>query len=195
VIRIVLAKKPALLRGALATALSLESDFLVVCELDTVGGLPVAMQAGRADVAVADLQLLRAEALDDWPGPDRLVLLAGRHEAGALQRAIRAGVLGAVAKEAALCQLPFAVRTVAKGNRFIDPDLAATALVTPESPLTRREFEVLRLAAQGAVPVEIADKLFLSNRTVHNYLSAAVRKTGARTRVEAIRMAEQNGWL
>lgn len=92
-------------------------------------------------------------------------------------------------------ELAAAVRTVAAGGSVIDPALASAALLAPESPLTQRETEVLRLSATGAQPMEIAERLFLSYGTVRNYLTSAVGKLGARNRIDAVRIATESGWI
>jgi two-component system response regulator DesR len=77
----------------------------------------------------------------------------------------------------------------------IDPGLAADAIADGVSPLTEREHDVLSAAATHATAAEIAASLYLSEGTVRNYLSAAIRKLGARNRTEALRIAEEKGWL
>ena len=78
---------------------------------------------------------------------------------------------------------------------MIDPGLAADAIADGVSPLTAREQDVLAAATKRATAAEIAAELYLSEGTVRNYLSAAIRKLGARNRAEAIRVAEEKGWL
>jgi len=84
---------------------------------------------------------------------------------------------------------------VAAGERVVDPVLAADTLRDGTSPLTARERDVLIAARPGSTVSEIAGKLFLSEGTVRNYLSAAIAKTGTRNRVEAVRTADERGWL
>ena len=87
------------------------------------------------------------------------------------------------------------VRRVAAGERVIDPDLIAAALETGSSPLTAREADVLRAAETGNPTELIATQLSLAPATVRNYLSNAITKTGARNRIDAIRIARDAGWL
>jgi DNA-binding NarL/FixJ family response regulator len=88
-----------------------------------------------------------------------------------------------------------AIRRVMAGERVLDPALAAAALAEGESPLTPRETEVLG-AARGGEPVsDLAGRLHLSAGTVRNYLSSAMQKLGAHSRAEAVRVAEDKGWL
>ena len=99
------------------------------------------------------------------------------------------------AARAPVAELARAIRAVVAGERVIDRELAAAALAIGATPLSAREADVLREAADGATVAEIARRLFLSEVTVRNYLSSAIGKTGARTRVEAARVAEEKGWL
>jgi two-component system response regulator DesR len=115
--------------------------------------------------------------------------------AGYLRRAMEAGALGFVVKDAPAEQLADAVRRVARGERVVDPALAAATLAGGASPLTARERDALVAARDGATIADIAKLLFLSEGTVRNYLSSAISKTGTRNRVEALRVAEDNGWL
>ena len=108
---------------------------------------------------------------------------------------MESGALGFVVKDAPAEQLADAVRRVAVGERVVDPGLAAATLAGGASPLTGRERDVLVASRDGATVADIAGKLFLSEGTVRNYLSAAIAKTGARNRVEAMRVADERGWL
>ena len=121
--------------------------------------------------------------------------MAGRRRPGDLRRAVAAGVMGYLLIDAPPEDLADAVRRVAQGERVIDAELAFAALETAERPLTERELDVLRLAAKGASSAEIANHLFLSVRTVRNHMSRIIGKIGARNRVDAIRIADDAGWL
>ena len=128
--------------------------------------------------------------------PDTRVLIVttfGRP--GYLRRALQAGASGFVVKDTPAAQLADAVRRVHAGLRVVDPALATDSLVAGESPLTARETEVLQAARDGSSVAAIAGKLFLSEGTVRNHLSAAIGKTGASNRAEAVITAEGNGWL
>jgi two-component system response regulator DesR len=114
---------------------------------------------------------------------------------GYLRRAMEAGASGFVVKDTPAAQLADAVRRVHAGLRVVDPTLAAETLVAGTSPLTSRETDVLRAAREGGTVADIARSLHLSEGTVRNHLSAAIGKTGARTRAEAVRLAVENGWL
>ena len=200
-IRLLLADDQNLVRTALATMLDLEDDFQVVAQVargDEV--VQVALET-EPDVALLDIEmpgmdgLAAAAALShELPGC-RLIMLTAFARPGYLRRAMEAGASGFVVKDAPAEQLADAVRRVALGQRVVDPGLAAATLAGGTSPLTGREREVLVAARDGATVADIAGKLFLSEGTVRNYLSAAIAKTGTRNRVEAVRQAEQKGWL
>ncbi|GAB2475528.1 response regulator transcription factor [Xylanimonas ulmi] len=200
-IRLLLADDQALVRGALAALLDLESDLTVVAQVGRGDEVVAAALASRADVALLDVEMpgldgiaaaaaLRAQA----PGCRSLIVTTfGRP--GYLRRALDAGAAGFVVKDTPAEQLADAVRRVHAGLRVVDPDLAVQSLTVGDSPLTDRERDVLRLAEGGDTVAQIARSAFLSEGTVRNYLSAAIGKTGARTRAEAVRLARDNGWL
>ena len=125
----------------------------------------------------------------------RALILTTFGRPGYLRRAMESGARGFVVKDAPPRQLAAAIRRVAAGELVVDPALAAETLASGESPLTARERDVLVAARPGATVAEIARRLFLSEGTVRNYLSASIAKTGARNRVEAVRIAEEQGWL
>jgi two-component system response regulator DesR len=113
---------------------------------------------------------------------------------GYLRRALEAGALGYLLKDAPAEKLADAVRRVHAGLRVVDPDLAVEAW-SEADPLTDRERQVLRLAEEGASSPDIAERLALSEGTVRNYLSTAISKLGVSNRIEAARLARQKGWL
>ncbi|WUH93750.1 response regulator transcription factor [Streptomyces sp. NBC_00433] len=124
-----------------------------------------------------------------------LIVLTSGGKPGNLRRAYRADALGFVNKDRSADRLPAAVRQVAQGKRFVDESLAVEFLQAADMPLTPRELSVLSLSAEGASVTEIARSLHLCNGTVRNYLAAITRKTGARNRVDAIRISRFAGWL
>jgi two-component system response regulator DesR len=114
---------------------------------------------------------------------------------GYLRRAMEAGAVGFMVKDAPADQLIEGIRRVHSGLRVVDPTLAAASLSVGPSPLTERETEVLSAASQGGATSAIAASVFLSEGTVRNHLSSAMGKLGAATRAEAVRIATENGWL
>jgi two-component system, NarL family, response regulator DesR len=200
-IRLLLADDQELIRSALAALLGLEEDFEVVATVGRGDEVVAAAKAHRPDIALLDIEMpgidgLAAAAVlaQEMPGCRALILTTfGRP--GYLRRAMESGAQGFVVKDAPAEQLADAIRRVAAGERVVDPALAAATLAYGVSPLTARERDVLVAARSGATLSEIAEKLFLAEGTVRNYLSAAITKTSARNRAEAVRAADEQGWL
>jgi len=201
VIRILLADDQHLVRGAIATLLNLEADLEVVAEVARGDEVVETARAVQPDVAVLDVEmpgldgLAAAAALAVEVPSCKVLIVTTFGRAGYLRRAMEAGALGFVVKDAPAEQLADAVRRVARGERVVDPTLAAATLAGGASPLTARERDALVAARDGATIADIAKLLFLSEGTVRNYLSSAIAKTGTRNRVEALRAAEDSGWL
>ncbi len=200
-IRILLADDQTLIRTALAALLELEEDFSVVAQVGRGDEAVDAAIQSRADVALLDIEMpgvdgLAAAAAISHEAPEcRLIMLTAFGRPGYLRRAMEAGASGFVVKDAPAEQLADAVRRVMRGERVVDPGLAAATLAGGASPLTGRERDVLVAARDGATVSDISAKLFLTEGTVRNYLSAAIAKTGVRNRVEALRVADERGWL
>jgi two-component system response regulator DesR len=200
-IRLLLADDQALIRSALAALLELEDDFTVVGQVGRGDEVVDAALAGRPDVALLDVEmpgmdgLAAAAALAAALPTCKVIILTAFGRPGYLRRAMEAGAVGYVVKDAPAEQLADAVRRVTRGDRVVDPALAAATLAGGPSPLTGRERDVLVAARNGATIADIARSLFLSEGTVRNYLSAAIAKTGTRNRLEAVRAADARGWL
>ncbi len=200
-IRVLVADDQALVRGALAAMLGLEPDIEVVAQASSGDEVLVAARATVPDVALLDVQMpgkdgitAAAELHRELPSC-RIVVCTTFGRPGYLSRAMAAGAVGFVVKDAPPEQLVDAVRRVHAGLRVVDPALAAESLSTGQSPLTDRERDVLRVASSGGTIADVARILSLSQGTVRNHLSSAIGKTGARTRAEAARLAEDRGWL
>jgi two-component system response regulator DesR len=200
-IRLLLADDQALVRGALATLLDLEPDMSVVAEVGRGDEVVAAAREAKPDVALLDVEMpgvdgIRATRELRAALPDvKVVIVTTFGRPGFLRRALIAGANGFVVKDTPARQLADAVRRVHSGLRVVDPNLAADSLAVGESPLTARETEVLRAARDGGSVSDIAGAVFLSEGTVRNHLSAAIGKTGARNRADAVRIAQENGWL
>ena len=200
-IRHLLADDQALVRGALATLLDLEPDMTVVAEVGRGDEVVAAARESNPDVALLDVEMpgmAGSEATRELRAalPDvKVVIVTTFGRPGFLRRALVAGANGFVVKDTPARQLADAVRRVNSGLRVVDPTLAADSLAVGESPLTARETEVIRAARAGGSVSDIAAAVFLSEGTVRNHLSAAIGKTGARNRADAVRIAEENGWL
>ena len=200
-IRLLVADDQTLVREALVALLSLEDDFVVVADVGRGDEVVAAAKAHRPDVALLDIEmpgidgLAAAGALAHEVPSCRVLMLTTFGRAGYLRRAMEAGANGFIVKDAPAEQLADTVRRVAAGERVVDAALAAATLAGGPSPLTARERDVLVAARDGATVADIAGKLFLSEGTVRNYLSAAIAKVGVRNRIEAVRMADERGWL
>jgi two-component system, NarL family, response regulator DesR len=200
-IRLLLADDQELIRHALAVLLDLQPDFEVVTSVGRGDEVVAAAREHQPDVALLDIEMpgidgiAAAGALSkEVPGCRSLILTTfGRP--GYLRRAMESGAYGFIVKDAPPEQLADAIRRVALGERVVDPVLAAATLASGASPLTVRERDVLVAARHGGTVAEIAGKLFLSEGTIRNYLSGAIAKAGARNRAEAVRIADERGWL
>ena len=201
VIRVLIAEDAHLVRGALVALISLEPDLEVVAEVDRGDDVLAAVGSSQADVALLDIDLpgvdglTAAQQLHEQIPTCRTLVVTGLSQPGHLLRALQAHVRGFMLKDAPADKLADAIRRVAAGERVLDPDLVAAALETGTSPLTAREADVLHLSETGVSTEQIAATLYLSPATVRNYLSNAIAKLNARSRIDAIRIARQAGWL
>lgn len=199
-IRVIVAEDQAMVLGAIAALLELEEDIAVVARAADGEQALRLVKNHRPDVLVSDIEmpalsgLELAGAVQLLETPPRVVILTTFARPGYLRRALEAGVLGYLLKDAPSEQLAAAIRKVHRGLRAIDPELALNAW-TAADPLSDREREVLRLAGEGATNKQIGTSLGLSSGTVRNYLSEAIGKLDAANRVEAARIARQKGWL
>ena len=189
------------MRGALAALLTREEDIEVVAASPGHDQTVTRALSYRPDVVVIDVDGGEDGALDTSLElaarlPEcRTLLVAGSATPEYLRQALELRVVGLIGKNGPCDILAQGVRKVAAGEQFIDPELALLALSSAKSPLTPRELEVLRLAADGTPTRDIADRLSLSVGTVRNHLNAVSRKTAARNRIDAIRIARESGWL
>jgi two-component system response regulator DesR len=195
VIRLLLADDEDMLRGALAALLALEDDLAVVAEASTSTDAVRLAREHRPDIAVLDLEMPPADGLHAAEQirselPTRVVLVTRHARPGVLRRALAAGVAGFVPKTTPAARLAEILRDVAAGRRYVDPDIAASALTEDDCPLTDRELDVLRASV-----AEIAAQVHLAPGTVRNYISSAMAKLGASSRHAAAHRAWQEGWI
>jgi two-component system response regulator DesR len=201
VIRTLVAEHVHLLRLGLVVYLTREPGIDVVAELEEGDRLVSAATETTPEVAVIDVDLpptggaAVATALRTELPECATVMLVGLGDSGGLSRALAIEPLGLITREAPVELLTRCVRRVAAGRRVVDPDLARTARAITENPLTRREQEILRIAADGATTDEIAAQLSVSAKTVRNHLSRVFVRIGARNRMDAIRIATEHEWL
>jgi two-component system response regulator DesR len=200
-IKLLLAEDQTMFRGAMATLLDLEPDLEVVVQLGRGDEVLGAAEAFRPDVALLDIEmpgmdgLEAARLLRARVPTTKVVILTTFGRPGYLHSAIDAGVSGFLLKDAPVTELAVVIRRVAAGERVVDPSLALAALSEGASPLTPKEKEILAASRSHGTIAEMARGMHLSPGTVRNHLSAAIQKLGARTRAEALQIAESKGWL
>ena len=214
-IHVIVADDQALIRGALSALIDLEDDMRVVAQAADGREAIAAVEAYTAENSRGDQALKAASTLVvimdvEMPVMDGISAAAALKERGAnarvlmvttfgrpgyVQRALDAGAVGFVVKDAPVEQLLEAIRRTSQGLRTVDPALAVDALTKGQSPLSAREVEVLRAFESGGTVEDVASELMLSAGTVRNYVSSAMDKTHARTRAEALKVATENGWL
>ncbi len=198
--RVLLAEDQSLVLGALAALLNMESDIEVVGRAGDGEAAWRELQRLKPDVLVTDIEmpglsgLELAQRVQRHALPVKVVIVTTFARAGFLRRALDAGVAGYLLKDAPAEKLAEALRSVQRGGRAIDPQLAIEAW-SEADPLSDRERQVLRLAGEGVAASEIAQRLNLTHGTVRNYLSEAIGKLGVSNRIEAYRLARQKGWL
>ena len=200
-IRVLLAEDQGMVRGALASLLGLEPDIEVVAQVARGDEVVAAAQSVDPDVALLDIEMPGATGLEALaqlrgalPGC-RVLILTTFGRPGYLRRAMETGASGFLLKDAPAHELASAIRRAVAGERVVDPGLAAAALSEGESPLTAREQEVLAASRNYATVADIAGALYLSPGTVRNHLSSVMQKLDARNRAEALKLAEEKGWL
>lgn len=199
-IRVLLAEDQAMVRGALSALLNLESDIEVLGSAADGEAAWREVQRLKPDVLVTDIEmpgltgLELAQRIQRQELPIKVIIVTTFARPGFLRRALDSGVSGYLLKDAPAENLAEALRTVQRGGRSIDPQLALEAW-SEADPLNDRERQVLRLAGEGMSASDIATHFNLSHGTVRNYLSEAIGKLGVANRIEAYRLARQKGWL
>jgi two-component system, NarL family, response regulator DesR len=200
-IRVLIAEDQGMVRGALASLLSLEHDIEVIAQVSRGDEVLAAALAAQPDIALLDIEmpgqtgLDAAEELASALPSCRVLILTTFGRPGYLRRAMEGGASGFLLKDAPASELASAIRRALTGERVVDPGLAAAALSQGESPLTPREHEVLAASRDHATVADLAKALYLSHGTVRNHLSSVMQKLDARNRAEAVRLAEERGWL
>ena len=200
-VRVLLAEDQAMVRGAIAALLALEEDIEIVAEASRGDEVVACALESGPDVALLDVEMPGGDGLDAAAAlreklPScRVIILTTFGRAGYLKRAMENGAAGFLLKDAPSSELAKAIHKVMRGERVVDPNLATLALSAGDNPLTEREREVLAASEGGATIEDVAARLYLSEGTVRNYLSTAIKKLGTRNRIEAARLAEKRGWL
>ena len=200
-IRILIAEDQVMVREAIASLLDLEDDFEVVAQVGRGDEVLAAARAAAPDVALLDIEMpgasgleVLAELVARFPSC-RILILTTFGRPGYLRRAMTGGAAGFLLKDAPAVELSSAIRRAMAGERIVDPGLAAAALSDGDSPLTAREQQVLAASREHGTIAQVAATLHLSPGTTRNHLSAIMGKLGAGSRIEALRIAEEKGWL
>ncbi|MNJ41626.1 Transcriptional regulatory protein DegU [compost metagenome] len=199
-ISIIIAEDQRMLRGALASLLDMEEDLQVVGQAENGAEALALVERVQPDVLLMDIEMPGqsgldiAELLKQRSSPCRVIILTTFARPGYFERAVQAGVHGYLLKDEPSDKLAESIRRVMSGHREISPELIFGA-VREENPLTAREREILKLAADGLSAGEIASSLHLSYGTVRNYISEILNKLEVKSRIEAVRLAEDKGWL
>ena len=202
-INLLIAEDQAMLLTTLASLLDLEDDIQVVYQAsngqDALNFI-LDEDSRNVDLIVTDIEMPQltgielAQAIKKHSLDIKIIILTTFSRSGYLRRAMDAGIKGYLLKDSPSDELLEAIRKVAKGGKIIAPELMQDAWMEVD-PLTEKERNALRLAKDGATTEQIAEKLHLSAGTVRNYLSSASSKLNAKNRIEAARIAHQNGWL
>lgn len=199
-IRLVVADDEQLIRGALVALLELEDDISVVGSADNGSdAVALALQL-QPDVCLLDLEMPPTDGIyaaeEILRKVNTAVVIVTRHaRPGVLRRALASRVSGFVPKSTPAEKLAVVIRDVAAGRRYVDPEIAATALNAESCPLTARELDVLRLSRAGETVQGMAKTLHLAPGTVRNYISSAMARLAVQTRFEAARIAWEQGWI
>lgn len=198
---LLIADDQTMVREALAALLGMESDFEIIAQCARGDEVMPTIRRRPPDVALLDVDMPGLDGLEvaallaeEFPQV-KVVIVTTYGRPGWVKRALDAGVSGFMVKDAPVDRLAEGIRRVMAGLQVIDPELVVESTVHGRSPLTERETEVLRAAADGGSVSEIASELFISSGTVRNRLSAGIGKTAARNRADAVRIARDNGWL
>ncbi|GAB3491658.1 response regulator transcription factor [Amycolatopsis cihanbeyliensis] len=200
-IQVLLAEDQRVLRDALVSLLELEQDIEVIGATDCGGNVVPLTTTRRPDVVILDIGLpdisglaVASELRRQCPDI-RILLLTSLDKPGTVREALSAGVDGFLPKGVTSGELVTGIRQVHAGKRVVSPDLVSAALAIGENPLTPRERSILQLAAAGTPPPEIANQLFLAEGTVRNHITRVIGKLSARNATDAVRIADQLGWL
>ncbi|MEK3688510.1 response regulator transcription factor [Paenibacillus sp. FSL R10-2736] len=199
-ISIVIAEDQRLLRGAMASLLDLEDDIEVAGEAGDGAEALALIERLQPDVCLMDIEmplmsgLEVAEILKSRGCATKIIILTTFARPGYFERGVKAGILGYLLKDEPVDKLAEAIRRVMGGHREVSPELVFGSL-REENPLSEREREILKLAGAGRSAGEIASALHLSYGTVRNYISEILGKLEVKSRIEAVRLAEEKGWM
>ena len=198
--KLLVAEDQSMLRDALCQLLELQSDVETVHQASNGQEAMTLLQSQKIDVAILDVEMPKQTGLDvlEWVKEKqptvKVVIVTTFKRPGYFERAIKADVDAYVLKERSIADLMKTIHTVLGGKKEYSPELMEV-MVTSKKPLSNQEILVLQAAARGLSSKEIAQKLYLSNGTVRNYMSSILTKLAAENRLEAVRIAQENGWI
>jgi len=198
--KLLLAEDQSMLRDALAQLLQLQPDVEEVYQAADGQKAIDCLKSETADVAILDVEMPSQTGLDvlEWikvNRPDvKVIIVTTFKRPGYFERAVKADVDAYVLKERSIADLMKTIRTVLAGQKEYSPELMEV-LMTSKNPLSQQERLILQAVADGLSNKEIAEKLFLSNGTVRNYMSAILTKLDAENRTEAVRIGQESGWV
>ena len=198
--KLLVAEDQSMLRDALCQLLELQSDVETVHQASNGQEAMTLLQSHKIDVAILDVEMPKQTGLDvlEWvkvqQSTVKVVIVTTFKRPGYFERAVKADVDAYVLKERSIADLMKTIHTVLKGQKEYSPELME-AMMTSKNPLSNQEILVLQAAARGLSSKEIAQKLYLSNGTIRNYMSSILTKLAAENRLEAVRIAQENGWI
>ena len=198
--RLLVAEDQSMLRDALCQLLLLQEDVEEVLQAGDGQEAIRLLESHPVDIAILDIEMPIKTGLEvlEWAKSQhpqlKVVIVTTFKRPGYFERALKAGVDAYVLKERRITDLMGTLHTVLAGQKEYSPELMEGILTHP-NPLSSQEQAVLKEVAKGASNQEIADRLFLSNGTIRNYMSAILTKLDAENRTEAAKIAQEKGWL
>jgi DNA-binding NarL/FixJ family response regulator len=194
-----------LFRAGLRSRLENESDIVPVGEADSAEQAVAKARRLQPDLVLLDLLMPRRNGAETIPEltrvspQSRVIIVSSQAAPSAVRQALQAGAAGYLPKHASEGELVTAIRRVAAGERYVDPQLGAKLVVPDDAPgldpLSERERDVLYLLALGHTNQEIGKKLYISVRTVDTHRAHIMRKLGLETRAELVLFALANGLI
>lgn len=198
--KVLLAEDQSMLRDALCQLLQLQPDVTSVSQVADGREAMELLKTNPVDVAILDVEMPYQTGLDvlEWMKKHqpavKVIIMTTFKRPGYFERAVKADVDAYVLKERSIADLMKTIHTVLAGQKEYSPELMEV-LMTHKNPLSHQELLVLEAAATGLSNKEIAEKLYLSNGTIRNYMSAILTKLAADNRTEAVRIAQEQGWI
>ena len=198
--KVLLAEDQSMLRDALSQLLQLQPDVTSVSQAADGREAIELLKTNPVDVAILDVEMPYQTGLDvlEWVKEHqpavKVIIVTTFKRPGYFERAVKADVDAYVLKERSIADLMKTIHTVLAGQKEYSPELMEV-LMTHKNPLSHQELLVLEAAATGLSNKEIAEKLYLSNGTIRNYMSTILTKLAADNRTEAVRIAQDQGWI